>query len=162
MSSPFLRCVQTASQVARELGLKVKIEHGICEVLHTYPPNLLPLEDLDRDAHCRGCVELEHRSRTCLPTQAEHGDSECIRRAGKAARDILENLDNQGPPDSVVLFVGHGASCVGILSGLAGEHTYQGFCTLTHLTLEPGQSEWKAEVVGGTSHLSDPTNLHAY
>lgn len=33
-SSPFLRCVQTASEISRRHGLKIRIEPGFCELLH--------------------------------------------------------------------------------------------------------------------------------
>lgn len=38
VSSPYLRCVETANYVAEMLNKSIFIEPGICEVLWTWPP----------------------------------------------------------------------------------------------------------------------------
>lgn len=154
VSSPFYRCVETASIVGYALDLPVCIEPGICEVLFDYPPGLLPVEDLQQEFPN---VDLGYKPTTALPRSGESGDDACIRRSAVAAGQIAQALGGS------LLFVGHGASCVGILKAFTGTTQYQGFCTLSRLVeADAGSNEWMAEAIGSADHLSDKTNLRAY
>ena len=144
VSSPFLRCVQTAAPVAK-LGLPLKIEPGICEILTTFPPGFLDTPQFKEafpavDASYAPVVRREQLAR-------EHSDGQAAKRAARAAAAVRENLS--GP----VLFVGHGASCLGIAEAF-GASDYVGYTSLTHFGLQDGR--WSVVgTFGDVAHLSD-------
>merc|ERR1719195_30835 len=83
VSSPFVRCVQTAQPVAEALGLPIKIEPGICEILQTFPPGFLDTADLcadfpQVDASYQPVVQRKQLSSECSDYQA-------ARRAARSA-----------------------------------------------------------------------------
>ena len=69
-----------------------------------------------------------------------------------------------------ILFVGHGASCLGLASAFGAPQQYIGYCSLTHFqqttsnddeTCDDGNNDndrqWQlVEELGSVSHLSDP------
>ena len=59
--SPFFRCLQTAAPVARRLGLPIKVEYGICEILLQFPPGLLEPAALRAAIPDPGLPEVQHR-----------------------------------------------------------------------------------------------------
>merc|ERR1719326_1601840 len=91
VSSPFVRCVQTAKPVAEALGLQIKIEPGICEILSTFPPGFLDTEETARnfpnliDTSYEPVVRRGNLS-------AEFGDGQAAGRAGTAAKQVREKL----------------------------------------------------------------------
>eukprot|EP00930_Biecheleria_cincta_P066111 TRINITY_DN52107_c0_g1_i1.p1 TRINITY_DN52107_c0_g1~~TRINITY_DN52107_c0_g1_i1.p1 ORF type:complete len:218 (+),score=23.92 TRINITY_DN52107_c0_g1_i1:47-700(+) len=143
--SPFTRCVQTAYPVVQALGLPIKIEPGICEILSTFPPAFLDADEL----HCKfSAIDKSYDSvmkRSQL--SAEYSDGQAARRAADVAKAIRSRL--QGP----IIFVGHGASCLGIAEAF-GVSDYIGYTSLTHFKPEAGH--WKVVgTFGDVSHLSD-------
>eukprot|EP00929_Paragymnodinium_shiwhaense_P000223 TRINITY_DN100470_c0_g1_i1.p1 TRINITY_DN100470_c0_g1~~TRINITY_DN100470_c0_g1_i1.p1 ORF type:complete len:218 (+),score=27.94 TRINITY_DN100470_c0_g1_i1:61-714(+) len=145
VTSPFYRCVQTASCVAAALDLKVKVEPGICEILSTFPPGFLETEELAKEFP----VDTSYTPAvTRSQLRAEYGDGQAARRASQAARSVRSTL--VGP----ILFCGHGASCLGIAEAFGGDG-YIGYTSLTRFAKDGG-GQWK--VVGpfnDVSHLSD-------
>mmetsp|Transcript_4829 Transcript_4829/g.13323 ORF Transcript_4829/g.13323 Transcript_4829/m.13323 type:complete len:218 (-) Transcript_4829:171-824(-) len=145
VSSPFVRCIETARPVAEALGLQIKVEPGICEVLSTFPPGFLDAKQLQEqfeavDTLYEPVVASEHLS-------AEYGDGQAARRAAQAARAVRERLDGR------ILFVGHGASCLGIAEAFGGVG-YVGYTSLSHFTARGG--EWRQlGHLGDVAHLSD-------
>lgn len=144
--SPFLRCVQTAYPVAQALGLPIKIEPGICEILTTFPPGFLDTDELKLqfsaiDSSYDSVLKRDQLS-------AEYSDGQAARRATDVSKAVRSRL--QGP----VLFVGHGASCLGI-SEAFGRSDYIGYTSLTHFCKTEGE-HWKVVgTFGDVSHLSD-------
>eukprot|EP00413_Alexandrium_margalefii_P045671 CAMPEP_0204596624 /NCGR_PEP_ID=MMETSP0661-20131031/53344_1 /ASSEMBLY_ACC=CAM_ASM_000606 /TAXON_ID=109239 /ORGANISM="Alexandrium margalefi, Strain AMGDE01CS-322" /LENGTH=205 /DNA_ID=CAMNT_0051607243 /DNA_START=28 /DNA_END=642 /DNA_ORIENTATION=+ len=134
VSSPFVRCVQTARPVAEVLGLPIKIEPGICEVLTTFPPGFLDASELLKQFEVVDTSYAPAVTRDRL--SAEFGDGQAARRAAEAARAVRERLDGR------ILFVGHGASCLGIAEAFGGAG-YVGYTSLSHFTPVGGGSRWK-------------------
>ena len=144
VSSPFVRCMQTADAVARALDLPIKVEPGICEVLHAFPPRLAASTELaarwridDAYTPVVGVSDL----------QRERSDGEAARRSQRAAEEVRRRLD--GP----ILFVGHGASCLGLVRAFGDAGGYVGYCTVSRFELAGGR--WTTAEFNDVGHLSD-------
>eukprot|EP01062_Namystynia_karyoxenos_P004814 TRINITY_DN11698_c0_g1_i1.p2 TRINITY_DN11698_c0_g1~~TRINITY_DN11698_c0_g1_i1.p2 ORF type:complete len:176 (+),score=51.60 TRINITY_DN11698_c0_g1_i1:238-765(+) len=145
VSSPFVRCVQTAAPVATALGTTIKIEPGICEVLSTFPPGLLSDEELRARFPLVDPAYTPVVPRTQL--RRECGDSQAAQRAAAAALELRRRL--RGP----MLLVGHGASCLGCVRAFGGSG-YVGYCSLTRFA--PSGDGWVCiGTPGDCSHLTD-------
>ena len=93
----------------------MKVEPGICEILSSFPPGFLEVEELQRAFGCLDVAYVPHTGRTEL--RAEGSDGEAAGRAGRTARALREALEGR------ILFVGHGASCLGV-AGAFGREDY--------------------------------------
>eukprot|EP00804_Cyclotella_cryptica_P020512 CCRYP_019418-RA/>CCRYP_019418-RA protein AED:0.44 eAED:0.44 QI:0/-1/0/1/-1/1/1/0/219 len=145
VSSPYTRCVETAHVVAEAVNVTVKIEPGIAEVNSTPNPGFLDACEL------REQFPLIDTSYSPVMTRqdlsVEHSDGACAQRSAATALQVRENLAGS------ILFVGHGASCLGI-AGAFGQQGYVGYSSLTHFVRING--EWELDgVLGDVSHLSD-------
>merc|ERR1719195_217669 len=144
VSSPFVRCVQTAKPVAEALGLPIKIEPGICEVLTTFPPGFLDTAELRQSYEAVDPAYESVVSRGQL--SAEFGDGQAARRAARAVLAVRERLRGR------IVFIGHGASCLGIAEAFGGGG-YVGYTSLTHFSDAGGR--WRVVgAFGDVSHLS--------
>ncbi len=148
-SSPFLRTVQTAHEVAEILDLPVKLEAGLGEWLN---PNWM---DHDPDIRSRETlaqhysqIDLNYHSRV-VPQYPETEEAVMARTAATAQKLVSEFTGE-------LLFVGHGASVLGTAEGLLGKplNIRASFCCLTKLVQNNGH--WDVELAGDTSHLSNP------
>jgi broad specificity phosphatase PhoE len=147
-ASPFLRTVQTADAVARELGLPVYLEPGLGEHLNpewfdAAPEILTPRTLADRFE----TVDRSHEPRL-VPTFPESGD-EAADRAADAARRLLE-LGDDAP-----LLVGHGLTVGGVATRFLG-HDDGVDAPLSGLTkLEWSDEGWRLGFSGSVSHLTE-------
>ena len=112
-SSPFLRTLQTADALARELLLPIKVEKGLAEWLNREwfpaPPEILSTEEsLSRFPR----IERDYRSRG----SAVYGETghQALKRSGETALRLTSDF-----PEDCVL-VAHGASVLGATVGLLG------------------------------------------
>jgi len=148
-SSPFLRTVQTANQVAEVLDLPIKLESGLSEWLNpvwmeTIPERLstVPLAELFPR------IDLSYTSRV-VAEYPETGEKS-LERSGKTARLLASEF-----PENILL-VAHGASLVGATMGLVGGITKSevnpALCCLVKIVRQ--EQEWVMELNGDTSHLS--------
>lgn len=150
-SSPFLRTVQTAYEVAKILDLPIKLEAGLGEWLNPNwmdnDPEICSPETLSKDyPH----IDLSYHSRV-IPQYPE-SEEMVTQRTAQTARTLASEFEGQ------LLFVGHGASVLGTAEGLLGEplNIRASFCCLTKLLQNKGT--WEVEIAGDTSHLSKPEN----
>mmetsp|Transcript_52199 Transcript_52199/g.117573 ORF Transcript_52199/g.117573 Transcript_52199/m.117573 type:complete len:224 (+) Transcript_52199:44-715(+) len=147
VSSPFVRCVQTALPIAEALGLPIKIEAGICEILDRFPPKFLDTKEL-HDLY--PLVDTTYESIVARSSlSVEFSDGQAARRAGRAALEARRRLKGR------ILFVGHGASCLGIAEAF-GRSDYIGYASLSHFACN-GEASGTWELVGtlgDVSHLS--------
>ena len=82
ISSPYVRCVETADAVAKKLGLQIKIEDGLSEV-GTASHKLLPLAEL-----LAQFPSIDPTYESVIPRseiKTEHGDGQAAKRACAAA-----------------------------------------------------------------------------
>lgn len=153
-ASPFLRTVETADEICREIDGEAWLEPGLGE--HRNPewfagePETLPIEELTaRFDTVRGDREPYVR-----PEFPETG-AEATARVGEAVRRIV--ADEPG----TVLVVGHGLTIGGVVDGLVGsaEGVDAPLCGLTRVErlgsggTETDGSEWRLDFSGDTSHL---------
>eukprot|EP00913_Durusdinium_trenchii_P028238 g26473.t1 len=83
ISSPFVRCIETAVPVAQRLGLPIKVEPGICEILQVFPPGFLDAEDLEKQFKCIDLSYEPHTLRGAL--RGEASDGQAAQRAARTA-----------------------------------------------------------------------------
>lgn len=149
-TSPFLRTVQTANQVAEILDLPLKLEWGLCEWLNpewmTEMPETLSPQELAQEFPR---IDLRYHSRV-VPKYPEY-DPVCLQRAGETARLLADEFSGE------ILLVGHGASVIGATMGLAVEaaetELSAGLCCLYKLVRQ-GET-WDMELKGDRSHLRE-------
>ncbi len=148
-SSPFLRTVQTANQVAEVLDLPIKLESGLSEWLNPVWMETIP-ERLSTVALAElfPRIDLSYTSRV-VAEYPETGEKS-LERSGKTARLLASEF-----PENILL-VAHGASLVGATMGLVGGITKSevnpALCCLVKIVRQ--EQEWVMELNGDTSHLS--------
>lgn len=146
VSSPFYRCIQTVAPIAKCLGIKIKVEIGICEILSTFPPGFQETSQLAQ-MFGDNIIDLDYQpilQRNQL--SPESSDSTAAERAGNVAQKVRESLD--GP----ILFCGHGASCLGIGQAFGGSG-YVGYTSISHFAFH--DNHWSVMKMGDVSHLSE-------
>jgi broad specificity phosphatase PhoE len=147
-ASPFLRTVQTATQVADILDLPIKIESGLSEWLNpawmTNDPERLPLKVLHQQFPR---IDLSYTSQVIA--DYPETSAEVVERTGETAQRLTAEFSED------ILLVGHGASVVGATHGLVGgkPEINAALCCLVKLVRQ--EQEWVLELKGDTSHLSE-------
>jgi broad specificity phosphatase PhoE len=145
-SSPFLRAIQTAKEVATVLELPIKIERGLGEWLNpewmTEMPETHP-QELLREEYPH--IDWNYASRV-IPFYPET-EGQMFDRSAETARELLKDFQGN------LLFVCHGASVLGATKGLVGGNpaVRTPLCCLVKLSL--GNGQWQIELNGDTSHL---------
>ncbi len=153
-SSPFLRTVQTANEVAAVLDLPIKLDWDLCEWLNPKwmpaMPETLSLETL---AKTYSRIDLSYNAGT--PQYPETWEA-CMKRSGETS----QRLAAQFPQDNILL-VGHGASVIGTAAGLVGEiaqtEVKASLCCLVKIVSQ--QQQWVMELNGDISHLNKTPSL---
>jgi broad specificity phosphatase PhoE len=146
-SSPFLRTVQTAHEVAEILDLPVKLESGLGEWLNPdwmeHSPEIRSRETL---AQQYPRIDLSYHSR--IVPQYPETEEMVDQRTAQTAQELAREFEGE------LLFVGHGASVLGTVQGLLGKpiNLHASFCCLTKLVQNQGC--WEVVLAGDTSHLS--------
>lgn len=149
-SSPFLRTVQTANEVAEALDLSIKVESGLSEWLNPHWMPSMPEKQslkLLQEKYTR--IDLSYTSRV-IAEYPEMGEKVLL-RSGETAKQLADEFSED------ILLVGHGASVVGSSMGLLGGTTQPEInatlCCLVKI-VRHGR-EWVMELNGDTSHLSE-------
>ena len=140
-SSPFLRTIQTAREIAIVLDLPIKLERGLGEWLNphwmtemptTHPKELL-IQEYPR-------IEWDYTSRV-IPQYPET-EEQMLLRSGETARKLAEDFMGS------LLFVCHGPSVLGTTTGLVGGNPAinTSLCCLIKLVLHG--NKWQIELNG--------------
>jgi broad specificity phosphatase PhoE len=151
-ASPFLRTVQTASQVADALDLPIKLESGLSEWLNPEwmktDPEKLSIEVL-QELFPR--IDASYTSRVIA--QYPETSAQVLERTGETARRLTAEFSED------ILLVGHGASVVGTTQGLVGgtPEINASLCCLVKLMRQ--EQEWVMELNGDTSHLTQTEDV---
>jgi broad specificity phosphatase PhoE len=146
-TSPFLRAIQTAHEVAKILELPIKLEAGLGEWHNpewmTETPQIHPQELLESDYPP---IDSSYTSRI-VPEYPETEEVVIQRSA-----EIVKKLVNEYSDD--ILIVGHSTSVLGATWGLipGNPQINTSLCCLVKLVRE--NANWKMELNGDTSHLS--------
>lgn len=147
-ASPFLRTIQTASEVAKLLDIPIKLEAGIGEWQNPHwmseTPEIHPRELLEKDYPY---IDWNYTSYH-VPNYPEMEVTMMKRMA-----EVIEQLVSQYSED--ILLVGHGASVMGLIEGLTQKTPIfqPSLCCLSKLVRTGNQ--WEMEIGGDTSHLSE-------
>jgi broad specificity phosphatase PhoE len=148
-SSPFLRTIQTANEVAEILDLPIKIEAGLSEWLNpnwmTEAPKTHP-QDYLADRFPR--IDWHYTSKL-VPNYPEAGEETVLQRGGEAARRLVSEFSQD------ILLVCHGATVLGTTRGLVGgaPAIKAALCCLVKVVRFGDR--WEMELNGDTSHLSN-------
>eukprot|EP01084_Bolivina_argentea_P299218 515742_1 len=178
ISSPYIRCVQTATLICKQLNYKskIKIEPGISEVLKEFPPHFLDNNDINKDNLCKDMIDVNNKSYKPFMNKysfkkREYGDGECINRSNKVTKNIINRHFSAENNAKDLLLIGHGASCYGMIECLSGGYgDYIGLSCIAHFKLiyenkmNKDKQSFKINTVciGDSSHLSDQKNLRAF
>lgn len=145
-ASPFLRAVETADEICREIGTTMHLEPGLGEHRNAdwfdAEPETVPRAEL---ASWFETVRLDHDPYV-VPEFPESHD-EAMERVGRTTRKIAAETAG------TVLLVGHGLTIGGVVAGLTGsaDDADAPLCGLTRLTRDG--SDWALQFSGDTSHL---------
>ena len=146
-SSPFLRTIQTANEVAEILDLPIKLEAGLSEWHNPYwmteKPEIHPQELLAKD-YPR--IDWNYSSRL-IPNYPE-SEEEVNKRTGEVARKLVAEFSDD------ILLVGHGASVLGTTVGLVGGNPTMNASLCCLVKVVRNGNDWQMELNGDTSHLS--------
>ncbi len=147
-SSPFLRSIQTANQVAEILDLPIKIEAGLSEWLNPDWMTEMP-ETHPQDILFQQYPRIDWRYSSRIIPQYPETEANVSQRAGATARQLVTKFSED------ILLVGHSASVLGTTAGLVGENTLvnSSLCCLVKVVRH--QQKWQLELNGDTSHLQD-------
>ncbi|MDJ0554616.1 MAG: histidine phosphatase family protein [Microcoleaceae cyanobacterium MO_207.B10] len=149
-TSPFLRTVQTANEVAEILDLPLKLDWGLCEWLNPdWMPNMPEtlLQDIMAQNYQR--IDLSYTAGT--PQYPETWEA-CLKRTGETVQRLATQFPNEN-----ILLVGHGASVIGAAAGLVGliaeTEVKASLCCLVKIVRQ--EQQWVMELSGDTSHLDN-------
>lgn len=147
-ASPFLRTVQTAEEICRELGTEAFLEPGLgehrnAEWFDAEPETVDPAQL----AEWFDTIRLDHVPH--VEPEFPEAHEEAMGRAGETARLIADEQPG------TVLLVGHGLTVGGVVQGLVGtaDGVEAPLCGLTRLTREG--DGWRLDFSGETSHLDE-------
>ncbi|WP_267383905.1 histidine phosphatase family protein [Cyanobacterium sp. uoEpiScrs1] len=146
-SSPFLRTIQTAHQIAEILNLEVKLEAGLAEWHNpewmSKHPTTHPSDYL-KQKYPR--INL-HYSSKFIPQYPET-ETKVMQRTGEIVKQLIAEFSED------ILLVGHGISVLGTTWGLVeGEPKVRAaLCCLVKVVYE--NERWQLKLNGDTSHLN--------
>ncbi|MGK7883706.1 MAG: histidine phosphatase family protein [Crocosphaera sp.] len=150
-ASPFLRTIQTASEVAKILDLPIKLEAGIGEWHNpnwmSENPETHPRELLEKDY-----PHIDWNYSSYLVPKYPETEVTMMKRMAQVADKLVSNYSQE------ILLVGHGASVIGLTQALTKETpTFKAsLCCLVKLVKI--NDKWDIELGGDTSHLGKTEN----
>ena len=146
-SSPFLRTVQTADQVAQALDLPIKLEAGLSEWLNPEWMKQKP-ETLSPETLAQEYPRIDRRYRSRVVPQYPESNETVMGRTAQTVRQLVEEFSED------VLLVGHGASVLGTTAGLVKGNPIVNASLCCLVKLVRHSEQWEMELNGDTSHLS--------
>ncbi|MEJ2144251.1 MAG: histidine phosphatase family protein [Acidobacteriota bacterium] len=161
VSSPFLRCIQTAVEIVDALDVPIVLEWGLSEWFNPcWFPSRPELVVANRSNRSDPRIDLDHVS--LVRPEFPETKVRMYERVALAARLLIRAGDGDE------LWVGHGASVQGSVAGLLGvtpkeaDEVLPGVpcCCLTRLVETPGG--WSLERTCDTSHLSEVTAANRF
>jgi broad specificity phosphatase PhoE len=153
ISSPFLRCVQTASVIASKCKLDIKIEPGATEWLNEewFGPTIPEWKTIE-ELHAQfPSVDVSYQP-ISVP---KHPETRCSLK--ERAKKTMLCLTQERYPNQNILIVTHGASVEALALGLYPTRPvdWVTYCCLTEL-VEQEDRQWIPTRVCDTSFLSEP------
>lgn len=150
-TSPFLRTIQTANEVAEILDLPIKIEAGFSEWHNSdwmsELPEIHPQELLQAEF-----PRLDWSYQSLLTPKYPETEAEVNSRTAETARRLVSNYSED------LLIVGHGASVWGATHGLIPGYPVFEVALCCLVKIVRNSDKWQLELCGDTSHLSQTEN----
>ena len=146
LSSPYLRTVQTAHEVAELMDLPIYLEYGMGEWLN---PTWFPAEPerMELDALQERFPRIDFSHSSLLVPEYPETEAEALERAGETVRRAAEHFDG------TILLVGHGASVSGGAQGLV-PHVKVDRCPLCSLFRADRSADgWELTLAADVEHL---------
>ncbi|MGD1921124.1 MAG: histidine phosphatase family protein [Pleurocapsa sp.] len=146
-ASPFLRTIQTATEVARVINLPIKLEAGLGEWHNPEWMTQTPeIHSQDFLAKKYPLIDWNYQSQF-TPNYPEN-KAEVYRRTAKTIQKLVFDFSDN------ILIVGHGVSVHGVTYGLAPETPRMKvpLCSLTKVIWNGDR--WQLEFFANTSHLT--------
>lgn len=150
-SSPFLRTVHTASIIAKECNVKVRLDWGLaewfCPRWWSEWPGTISSEVL-----ARMFPEVEASEPTGFYPVLDEGQKWLYNRYENTAREIVARHEGQR-----IAIVTHGIAIMSLPLTLTGHDEVEGYgnhrlCGVTSMVLQ--NSKWRAEYLNDISHLT--------
>ncbi|GAB4226181.1 MAG: histidine phosphatase family protein [Stanieria sp.] len=146
-SSPFLRTIQTANEVAKILDLPIKLEAGLSEWHNPDWMSELP------QTHPREYLEIHYpRIDWTYQSQIFPRYPESEREVNTRTMAIAQKLVSKYTEN--ILLVGHSASVLGVTRGLVTGDPVVNTSLCCLVKLVRARHHWHLELNGDTSHLS--------
>jgi len=145
-ASPFLRAVETASEICTETGQEFRLEPGLGEHRNAGWFDAEP-ETVDTAELATLFDTLRLDNEPYVTPQFPESHEDAMARIGRTTRRIAEADSGE------VLLVGHGITIGGVVAGLTGsaDEADAPLCGLTRL--ERDGDEWRLDFSGDTAHL---------
>lgn len=146
-SSPFLRTIQTANEIAKILHLPIKIEAGLSEWHNidwmTETPETHPQEFLKKNF-----PRIDWHYSSLVNPRYPESEEEMYERTAATAKKIVAEFSED------ILFVGHGASVLGTTKGLVKGNPVINASLCCLVKVVNHSYGWQMELNGDVSHLS--------
>ena len=146
-SSPFLRTIQTAYEVAKVLDLPIKLEAGLCEWLNPYWMDETP-ETHPQQWLAQQYPLIDGNYQSYVEPQYPETETKLYKRTATTVNKLVTKFSED------ILIVGHGGSVLGTTRGLVTENlTFKvSLCSLTKVVY--CNNNWQLELTADTSYLS--------
>ena len=146
-ASPFLRTIQTATEIAQILDLPIKLEAGLSEWHNPKWMSEMP-EIHPQDFLAREYPLIDWSYQSYFHPSYPENKAEVYRRTAKTIQKLVWDFSDN------ILIVGHGVSVHGVTYGLVPEtpHLKVALCSLTKVIWN--SDRWKLEFFADTSHLT--------
>ena len=146
-SSPFLRTVQTANEIAYFLDLPIKLEAGLSEWLN---PDWMPKmpDRLSPEVLAQKYPRIDLRYESRIVPEYPETDKDILVRTKHTAQQLVSEFSEN------ILLIGHGASVLGTTRGLVGGNTEYQVALCSLFKVVKASEKWVLELEGDTSHLS--------
>ena len=147
--SPFLRTIQTASEVAKVLNLPLKLEWGFCEWLNPQWMDEMP-ETHPQEWLQERYPTIDWSYQSYLQPSYPETEEKLAQRTAKTIQHIVKEYSED------ILIIGHGGSVWGTTQGLVPsiERLKVTLCSLTKVV--KAEDKWQPELIADISHLSNP------
>lgn len=146
-TSPFLRTIQTAHQVAEILDLEIKLEAGLAEWHNpewmNEHPAIHPLDYLKKEY-----PRIDWHYHSKIIPQYPETETKVMQRTGEVIKQLTSELCED------ILLVGHGMSVLGTTWGLVARRPKINAALCCLVKVVYNDNRWQLELNGDTSHLS--------
>ena len=168
--SPYVRTIQTASQIAKHKNIKIRLEYGVIEwhgpkqqvITHTFfliniKVNPRPVAELA--SMFPGLIDTDYQSIYPLPNYLESK-----KLLEERSKQIMKKLSERftGHAKGAIAIVTHAATTVTLTRGILGAPEAEvrcGVCSIGKLR-KNSQGQWTQELNGYSSHLSGGEMYH--